>query len=997
MTAPADDPNKDAVKSALDALRARAPSPAAAPDPAVAALAALRAQAPGTAKPEADPAAALRTALGSGQPAPPAAGGTDAASVLGALKSVAPAVPPEEIVPDPLASIRASAPKADGGTADEAAAVLGAMRLTLAAEAGPADDAARVLGAMRLQTPAAAPPGGEGASDALATLRASAPVAEPPPAETTASVLGAMRLSAITAEAPQDAETGDPERLQPEPAAGDGGDPLGELLSDLSSEPPPPEPAAGTDMLSDLLLGSGSDAVADLLASRTDGPPTSDAASGLLDDLLGGAPADDPLASLLSVQPETGPTSDAASGLLDDLLAPEAPADPDPLADLLDAREAPAAAADPLADLLGARTANAAAEDPLAALEALLSPPPADPALDDLLAFLEAPARPLPGLDDLLADIPATAPVLAAATVAFDPRASFGRLTAGAPAPEALARARFRIAVLGDFSGRAAGGMIDVGVSLARRPPHRLDIDTVENVIDRFATTLVLPIGEDGRGIEVPLRGLDSLHPDELVRSVAIFDELRGLRRRLGSPSTSAAAVAEMQSWRADHATHAYPSLSRSAAQAIPADRPLSEFQRLIGGTETRPAPPVAAPVEQLIARIVGPYVRPGPVPEAGAMIVEVDKAMSAAMRLVLHHPEFQAIEAAWRTLDLLARRINGDEIEITLYDISAQELAADLSTGADLSRTGLFGLLNAPLTELGETGFSAVFGLYGFEETPPHAELLGRMGRIAAHIRAPFFAALSPKYLETPKADRHPLVARAWDALAADPGAAWLSLLSPRFLLRRPYGKRTEPIDAFDFEEFTMAEGLQGMLWGNPAALMAVLLSQDWEQDGRKMRPGKRLTVNEIPFHYVTDPHGDQIALPCTERLVTLEKASDTIARGLIPVLAVKGRDEVRLGTVQSLSGQLVSGRWSDASAADDEAETGPTRTSSLPQGWEVEPAPAAARPADPAAAPAASGAAPAATMDDLDALLAGFGDTAAPINPDSIDADLAALLEGL
>jgi predicted component of type VI protein secretion system len=270
-------------------------------------------------------------------------------------------------------------------------------------------------------------------------------------------------------------------------------------------------------------------------------------------------------------------------------------------------------------------------------------------------------------------------------------------------------------------------------------------------------------------------------------------------------------------------------------------------------------------------------------------------------------------------------------------------------------------------------------------------------MGQIAAHIRAPFFAALSPKYLETPKADRHPLVARAWDALAADPGAAWLSLLSPRFLLRRPYGKRTEPIDAFDFEEFTMAEGLQGMLWGNPAALMAVLLSQDWEQDGRKMRPGKRLTVNEIPFHYVTDPHGDQIALPCTERLVTLEKASDTIARGLIPVLAVKGRDEVRLGTVQSLSGQLVSGRWSDASAAADEAETGPTRSSSLPQGWEVEPAPAAAKPADPAAAPAASGAAPAATMDDLDALLAGFGDTAAPINPDSIDADLAALLEGL
>jgi predicted component of type VI protein secretion system len=348
-----------------------------------------------------------------------------------------------------------------------------------------------------------------------------------------------------------------------------------------------------------------------------------------------------------------------------------------------------------------------------------------------------------------------------------------------------------------------------------------------------------------------------------------------------------------------------------------------------------------------------------------------------------------------------LARRINGDEIEITLFDISAQEMAADLATGADLSKTGIFGLLNAPLAELGDTGFSAVFGLYGFEETPPHAELLGRIGQIAAHLRAPFFAAISPKYLEVARNDRHPLVARAWDALAAEPGAGWLSLLSPRFLMRRPYGKRTEPIDAFDFEEFTLAEGLHGMLWGNPAVLMAVLLSLDWEEDGARMRPGKRLTVNDLPFHYVTDPHGDQVALPCTERLITLDKSTETVARGLIPVLAVKGRDEVRLGSVQSLAGQMVQGRWTDAPPPPEEQKTSyggvPKPTFSLPAGYEIEPEPAAPAPKPATAATAGPTAAPAAALDDLDALLAGFGDTAAPINPESIDADLAALLEGL
>ncbi len=892
---------------------------------------------------------------------------------------------------------------------------------------------------MRLSAPAAPAPADDAAA-ALAALRAAAPAPHATPDDGGSSDLDALDDLLGATEAPAGDLLGELLSGEAPAAPSDpGSDRLDDLLAGPGAAPGPvPQPAptrpALPDLLDDLLAPTAADAVDDLLGGLSDGPPTSDAASDLLDGLLGAA-ASDPLDDLLSAVSEPAPagqTADDASGLLDALFAFDAPvpaspaaapaapapeaddpladllADPepivaDPLADLLGADPA----ADPLADLFGPGDAPAAGgeadalealfaapaaagADPLADLEALLAAPAADPGLDDILSLLDAPLDPIPGLDDLLAGIPATAPVLAAASVAYDPRAFFGRLTAGAPAPEALERRQFRIAVLGDFSGRAAGGMIDVGVTLAKRSGIRLDIDTVEEVIDRFATTLVLPIGEDGRGIEVPLKGLDSLHPDELVHSVALFDEFKGLRQRLGNPRTSAAAVAEMQSWRAEHATHAYPSQSRSAAQAIPADRPLSEFQKLIGDTTGRLATPSAASVESLISRIVGPYLRQGPAPEASAMIAEVDKALSAAMRLVLHHPEFQAIEAAWRTLDMLARRINGDEVEITLFDISAREMAADLATGADLSKTGIFGLLNAPLAELADTAFSAVFGLYGFEETPPHAELLGRIGQIAGHIRAPFFAAISPKFLETAKIDRHPLVARAWDALAAEPAGGWLSLLSPRFLMRRPYGKRTEPIDAFDFEEFTLAEGLQGMLWGNPAVLMAVLLSRDWELDGKRMVPGKRLSVNEIPFHYVTDPHGDQVALPCTERLITLEKSTDTVARGLIPVLAVKGRDEVRLGSVQSLAGQMVQGRWTDAAPEAAAAESWPTIK--LPLGWEPEPDPAAAKPA--AAPPPAGGGG---AIDDLDALLAGFGDTAAPINPDSIDADLAALLEGL
>jgi pilus assembly protein FimV len=354
-----------------------------------------------------------------------------------------------------------------------------------------------------------------------------------------------------------------------------------------------------------------------------------------------------------------------------------------------------------------------------------------------------------------------------------------------------------------------------------------------------------------------------------------------------------------------------------------------------------------------------------------------VDEAMSHAMRLILHHPEFQAIEAQWRMLDLLARRIETDEkLEIVLFDISAEEIGADMTAGEDLSKSGLYRLLNAPLQDEGAIGFSALFGLYAFEETPPHAALLGRVGAIASHLQMPFFTSMTAGFLEVAKRDRHPLVAKAWDDLRRDSAAAWLGLASPRFLLRRPYGASSEPVDAFDFEEFTMAEGLSGMLWANPVVLVAILLAEAWTKGKRKIVLGKNMSMGDMPYHIVEDEHGDQVALPCTERNVNTEKAELAITRGFMPVVSIKGRDVVRLASFQSLAGTEIAGPWLDAPPERRPDDHGATMRATVP---------------------APSEAAAQSMEDELDALLAGFGDSAAPVDPNAIDADLAALLEGL
>jgi type VI secretion system protein ImpC len=59
-------------------------------------------------------------------------------------------------------------------------------------------------------------------------------------------------------------------------------------------------------------------------------------------------------------------------------------------------------------------------------------------------------------------------------------------------------------------------------------------------------------------------------------------------------------------------------------------------------------------------------------------------------MRTVLHHSEFQNLEALWRGMDMLLRRIEtGPSLQVLLVDVSAEEFAADLSSASDLSETG--------------------------------------------------------------------------------------------------------------------------------------------------------------------------------------------------------------------------------------------------------------------------------------------------------------------
>ncbi len=496
---------------------------------------------------------------------------------------------------------------------------------------------------------------------------------------------------------------------------------------------------------------------------------------------------------------------------------------------------------------------------------------------------------------------------------AFKP--DFGSMSAAKLQHEAGSRHKFRIAVLGDFSGRGNRGDLEIGEALGKRKAFKLDFDTMEDVIMRFRTTLTLPLGNDGSAVEVELNELDDLHPDELFENVELFNELYMLRRDLNSGRNFEQNVERMKAWGGEFGDFKALSKKRSKGADAPADLRLTDFQNLIGDEVEKPEVSAAT---DLISRIIGPHIVAAADNGSEAMVAAVDAALSTAMSSVLHHPDFQTIEAAWRSLELLGRRVEASaELEVVVYDVSVEEFTADLAAQDDASQSGLYDMLvEKPMTDESGGPISAVVGLYTWEETPTHAELLARMARISAQMDAPFISAISTGFMGVKPEDRHPLVKKTWDALGEMPEAKYLGLASPRFMLRTPYGKKTEPLDRFDYEEFNVKEGMRSMLMANPALLVAVLLAETKARQGGDMSLGSIMSLNDMPFHFMTDQYGDQVALPCTERLLSVSGAAEVVARGFMPVISVQGQNIVKLGSFQSVGGGELLGIWSGDAA---------------------------------------------------------------------------------
>ncbi len=499
---------------------------------------------------------------------------------------------------------------------------------------------------------------------------------------------------------------------------------------------------------------------------------------------------------------------------------------------------------------------------------------------------------------------------------------------AATAAQRAAGRQPARLLLLGDFSGRSAAAATAPAsappVQRWQAKPRQVDVDNLDTVMRLMAPKLLLQV--HGRLCEFAPQSLDDFHPDELLHSLPPLQQGLARLKALQDPVqfVSAAAAWDALQGPAGQAP-ATPAaiLSAPATATAPTSSAGDLLSSLLGGqvrhaagAPAPPAPPSA--IEALLHSAVAGHVVPVAPAHQAVYVAVAQAALADDLRAVMHDPAFQALESAWRGVQLLVSRLElGETLELHLADAALPDLLTDLvAAQGRVEATALSGLFAGQGGDGGVAGQAtgsppwwAVFGLFGFGDTAVDLGLLAALATAAARAQTPFIAMATPELVQAALAtdtDAAPHQ-QAWTKLRRSEAAPWLGLLSSPLLLRLPYGRRQEPVQDLDFEEITGAIEPGPLLWGSGAIAAATLLGQACGKPNATVCiDTSNRTLDDLPTWVLRDADGEPQLQPCAGRYLSEAEVESLQSAGLMTLLSHRSTGAVTLHCWQSIAQPL-------------------------------------------------------------------------------------------
>ncbi|REJ76419.1 MAG: hypothetical protein DWQ47_12505 [Acidobacteria bacterium] len=487
----------------------------------------------------------------------------------------------------------------------------------------------------------------------------------------------------------------------------------------------------------------------------------------------------------------------------------------------------------------------------------------------------------------------------------------------------------FHILFVGDYSGRS-NHLFNSEEKLPVPVPIEIDRDNFEAVMGRLNVAITIePAGTDTGRITLRFRSLDDFHPDKLFRNVPLFAELRDLRTRLLDHDQFDSAAREVRGWIDDDIAEE----RLVETQATNEERVLEGGELLddILGSAKRDAESYPTQttdkteLSKLIRELVKPHLVSTDEVEQAKLLGVLDEMTGDLMRKIIQSPDFRALEAAWRGLYLVVRRVEtSSDLKLFLYDLSKDELGKDLKSVGDLTDSQYFKSVVKETIEISNREpWALICGNYDFSVDVDDCASLIRLAKISNVINAPFVSHIRPQMLGVESLAKSPVPSswnlseesegsKLWAMLRTIPESVNLGLAVPRFLVRLPYGENTDPTEAFDFEEFRSSSDHDQYLWSNPSFLCGLVLANAYRAHGWEVNGRYPLAIKGLPTHMFTTD-GETSTKPCAEIAMTHEACDALIEQGLMPVISYKDTDKVRIGGIHSIRfpPKSLNGRW--------------------------------------------------------------------------------------
>lgn len=317
-------------------------------------------------------------------------------------------------------------------------------------------------------------------------------------------------------------------------------------------------------------------------------------------------------------------------------------------------------------------------------------------------------------------------------------------------------------------------------------------------------------------------------------------------------------------------------------------------------------------------------------------VIAEIDRSLTAQLNKIIHHDQFQKLEGSWRGLfHLVSNTESSDQLKVKVFNISKGELYRSFKgkVTAGWDQTEIFKKIYEE--EYGMPGgqpFGVLIGDYEFGPSGQDVQVLRGMAKVASTAHAPFIAAAGADLLDmqswtelnNPRDLRKVIDSKAhmaWRSLREEEDSRYIGLTMPRFLSRVPYGAKTEPLEAFDFEEEVDGSDHSSYCWSNSAYSFGANINRSFYENGwttqiRGLESGG--VVSNLPCHvFPTDDGGLDAKCP-TEIAITDRREKELSDIGLIPLSHYKNTDYSCFFGAQSMKKPT---QYLDANATSNEA----------------------------------------------------------------------------